>query len=61
MQAQLLAKIAKLPNTKVYPYSMGSGVQIIEEYPNRVKTTNIWTDRKSSVERLQEYLQSRQQ
>lgn len=56
---QLLQQIAALPNTTVTPFSLGGGVKIIEQYPNRVKFTNVWTDRKSTVELLQEYLASR--
>ena len=60
MQAQLIAQIAKLPNTTVAPYPHGGGVQIIEQYANRVRFTGVWLDRPATVERLQDYLQSRQ-
>lgn len=60
MQAQLLAQIAKLPNTTVAPYRLGGGVQIIEQIPNGVRTIGVWLDRKSTVSHLQDYLQSRQ-
>lgn len=56
---QLLKQIAALPNTTVYPYAYGGGVSIIEQYPQRVRTTNVWIDRKSTIERLQEYLAAR--
>lgn len=60
MQAQLLAQIAKLPNTTVAPYRDGGGVQIIEQYLDRVRFTGVWLDRPATVQRLQDYLQSRQ-
>lgn len=59
-QAGLLAQIAKLPNTIVAPYRDGGGVQIIEQYPDRVRFTGVWLDRPITVQRLQDYLQSRQ-
>lgn len=60
MQDQLLAQIAKLPNTTVAPYRDGGGVHIIEQYPNRVRTTGVWLDRPVTVQRLQDYLRLRQ-
>lgn len=60
MQSELLAQIAKLPNTTVAPYRDGGGVQIIEQYPDRVRFTGVWLDRKSTVQQLQDYLQTRQ-
>lgn len=59
-QAGLLAQIAKLPNTIVAPYRDGGGVKIIEQYSDRVRFTGIWLDRPITVQRLQDYLQSRQ-
>jgi hypothetical protein len=59
MQSELLQQIAKLPNTVVHPYRDGGGVMIIETMPNGVCQTGVWLDRRSTVERLQEYLQSR--
>lgn len=57
---QLLAQIAALPNTTVAPYKHGGGVHIIEQYPNRVRTTNVWLDRPLTLQYLQEYLKNRQ-
>jgi hypothetical protein len=59
VQSDLLQQIAKLPNTIVHPYRDGGGVMIIETRFNGVKQTGVWLDRRSTVERLQEYLQSR--
>jgi len=56
---ELLQQIAALPNTTVAPYRFGGGVSIIEQYPNRVRTTNVWLDRRSTIEHLQEYIASR--
>lgn len=60
MQAKLLAQIAKLPNTKVALYPHGGGVHIIEQRANGVRTTGVWLDRPITVQRLQDYLQTRQ-
>jgi hypothetical protein len=59
MQSDLLKQIAALPNTIVQPYRDGGGVMIIETMPNGVKQTGVWLDRRSTVERLQQYIQSR--
>lgn len=61
MQDQLLAQIAKLPNTTVAPYRDGGGVHIIEQRANGVRTQGIWLDRPRTVQYLQDYLQSRQE
>lgn len=59
MQTELLAQIAKLPNTTVAPYRLGGGVQIIEQRANGVRTQSVWLDRPRTVQHLQDYLQSR--
>ncbi len=59
MQSQLLKQIAELPNTTVQPYPHGGGVFIVETKPNGVKHTGVWLDRRSTIERLQEYLETR--
>ena len=59
MQSDLLKQIAALPNTIVQPYRDGGGVMIIETMPNGVRQTGVWLDRRSTVERLQDYLTAR--
>jgi hypothetical protein len=59
MQTELLQQIAKLPNTVLQPYRDGGGVMIIETMPNGVRQTGVWLDRRSTVERLQDYLTAR--
>lgn len=57
---ELLQQIAALPNTTIQQFPRGGGVRIVEQRPNGVSTTSVWTDRKSTIERLQAYLASRQ-
>jgi hypothetical protein len=59
MQNELLQQIANLPNTVLQPYRDGGGVRIIETMPNGVRQTGVWLDRRSTVERLQDYLTAR--
>ena len=59
MQSELLKQIAALPNTVVQPYRYGGGVTIIETHGGNIKQTGVWLDRSSTVQRLQQYIQSR--
>ena len=58
-QDQLLAQIAKLPNTTVAPYPSGGGVHIIEQLANGIRFRGVWLDRLRTEQYLQDYLQSR--
>lgn len=57
---QLIAEIAKLPNTTVSPYRHGGGVHIVEQRGRGIRTTNVWLDRPLTLQYLQEYLRTRQ-
>ena len=60
MEQQLIKTIAALPDTAVSPYTFGGGVQITHQISSGAcHSYNVWTGRKSTVQRLQEYLQWR--